>query len=373
VFLYGKVCAWWCLFLLAIGVCSVVDAQEFTRAVPDYSWSFPADHGQHPAYKTEWWYYTGQLYNEGDVVFKDKPAYGFQLTFFRRSTKASDGSIASEYMAHAALTDLQHGKTIFSSRLGGGALGLAKTDTDSLSAASGDWTVDEIAKKLVLRFSVRDDSEPSPIEIRIVTDTLPEPWLQGAKGFSQKATCEGCASMYYSMPRIGLVATVNRAAQKRQQFHGFAWMDHEFMTNSLGDDQVGWDWFGLMLKDGRSIMLFQLRGESSTVSFSSAGISDGAETKVLKTHEFSLTPVAYWRSLKSGASYPVSWRVVIPSEGIDTVVRTRTNSCEVGSVIDSGDTESGVARYWEGPVASADESVVGYLEMTGYAGKISGL
>jgi hypothetical protein len=40
--------------------------------------------------------------------------------------------------------------------------------------------------------------------------------------------------------------------------------------------------------------------------------------------------------------------------------------CEVG--------EGGTAvepRYWEGPVAADDEGVIGYLEMTGYAGRVA--
>jgi hypothetical protein len=37
---------------------------------------FPEDHGAHPGYRTEWWYYTGNLRSEtGDF-------YGFLLTFF---------------------------------------------------------------------------------------------------------------------------------------------------------------------------------------------------------------------------------------------------------------------------------------------------
>ena len=352
--------------------CSNCVAENFTQAVPDYSWRFPADHGQHPAYKTEWWYYTGHLYNEGDVVFKDKPAYGFQLTFFRRSNSEVE-SAPSEFMAHAALTVLKTGITHFSSRLGGGAIGISSVASESLNASSGDWTVDSIGDQLVLRFSVRGDSTVAPTSIRILTAKLPTPWLQGEQGFSKKAACTGCASMYYSMPRISLEAIVSEGSTVLRRLHGLAWMDHEFMSNSLADAQVGWDWLGLMLKDGRSVMLFHLRSKDNARAFASGGVLRGGDKKVLEEKDFSLTPISYWRSESSGARYPTSWRLQIPSEAIDIILTARTNHCEVGFDSHTSADSSVPLHYWEGPVASDDESVMGYLEMTGYAGKISGL
>ncbi|WP_373499013.1 lipocalin-like domain-containing protein, partial [Desulfococcus sp.] len=48
-------------------------------ARPDPVWSFPADHGSHPGYAIEWWYFTGHLYLEGAST----PRFGYQFTFFR--------------------------------------------------------------------------------------------------------------------------------------------------------------------------------------------------------------------------------------------------------------------------------------------------
>lgn len=360
-----------CLTSIALLWPQVIASQEFERAQGGYAWSFPHDHGAHPAYQTEWWYYTGQLYAEGREPFRDTPEFGFQLTFFRRS-EGVQGAPVSEYMAHAALTDIAQRRTYFSSRLGGGSLGLAATSSDSLSATSGDWTVDPIGNRLVLRFSTTKERESAPVEVRILTEELPPVWLQGDVGLSRKATCDQCSSMYYSLPRISLTANVGG----RRSLRGLAWMDHEFMTNSLAATQVGWDWFGLMLKDGRSMMLFQLRNAKGGVDFSSAGVWSSTGHRTLARSEFTLTPQGTWRSAASGAEYPVEWRIVIPKEGIDTVVRARVESCEVGvspTAPRSDRYDKATVRYWEGPVASADESVLGYLEMTGYAGKVAGL
>lgn len=37
------------------------DSGEFARAVEPWKWEFPRDHGPHPAFQTEWWYFTGNL------------------------------------------------------------------------------------------------------------------------------------------------------------------------------------------------------------------------------------------------------------------------------------------------------------------------
>ncbi len=72
---------------------------------------FPKDHGAHPGYRTEWWYYTGNVRSEsGD-------RYGFQLTFFRRqiSLPGAENAWPSPpsawrtqqiYLAHAAISDI---------------------------------------------------------------------------------------------------------------------------------------------------------------------------------------------------------------------------------------------------------------------------
>jgi predicted secreted hydrolase len=363
----ARVCR--CVLLLSALVLahSQAQAEGFTRASAGYTWSFPADHGRHERYETEWWYYTGQLY-EGDAApFRDKPLYGFQLTFFRKGIR-ENGTLRNEFMAHAAVTDIAQGKTVFSSRIGGGALGLAGVSTGSLRAWSGDWSVDHIGNQLVLRFSVRDAQASKDRNVSILIKEIPAPWLHGAQGLSAKGRCEGCASMYYSLPELQLAARMAENEQERE-LHGIGWMDHEFMTQSLSSSQVGWDWMGLMLKDGRSVMLFRLRDKAGKTDFASGSVRAQAGGRSLAPGDFSLTPLATWDSKQSGGRYPIEWRLTIPSEAIDVVVRARVNESELGGEQKSESKDT--VRYWEGPVASSDESVLGYLEMTGYAGNVT--
>jgi predicted secreted hydrolase len=139
-------------------------------------------------------------------------------------------------------------------------------------------------------------------------------------------------------------------------------MDHEFMTNVLADTQVGWDWMGLMLKDGRSVMVYRLRRDDGSVDFAAGAVSSKDGERILNIGEFSMTPLATWRSPTSKAEYPIRWRLEVPSEGIKVDLAARVADSELGEVSQT--------RYWEGPVASEGEDVLGYLEMTGYSGRV---
>jgi predicted secreted hydrolase len=346
-------------------------SQSFVAADPGFKLRYPADHGQHSEFQTEWWYYTGQLYEDGVTPFEGRPVFGFQLTFFRRGVSSTDG-VQQEYMAHAAITDIAHGQTIFASRVGGGAVGLSGVASSSLGAWSGDWSVDPIGDSLVLRFSIAGRQEKRSLHLRILANALPQPWLQGQNGFSKKAECAGCASMYYSLPRLDLKATYREGRDERN-LRGIGWMDHEFMTNSLGPKQQGWDWMGLMLKDGRNLMLFKVRGAGGDGdTFISGGVGSSAGTRVLTKNDFTVTPVNTWQSPRTKARYPIEWRIQIPSEGLDTTVRARVLDAEIGASDGAEKTDAvGAVTYWEGPVASSNETVIGYLEMTGYSGKVS--
>lgn len=345
-----------CVFLVLSATVGV--AESFRRADMGYKWSFPRDHGRHSDFQTEWWYYTGQLFESEADIFKSKPRYGFQLTFFRRAALV-DGSGRDQFMAHAVITDMRLGKTFFSSRVGGAELGLAGASGSSLRVWSGDWSAESIGDDQILRFDV--PGQDGEYTVRVSIRELASPWLQGDKGWSRKATCDGCASNYYSLPHLQMTAEVIRN-DTRETLRGLGWMDHEFMTNSLAENQVGWDWMGLMLKDGRSLTVYRLRREDGSVDFAAGSLRSRQGERALSHDEFSMKPIATWKSPSSKAAYPIAWRVAVPSEGIGVELSARVQDSELG--------DARQTQYWEGPVASEGEDVVGYLEMTGYSGRI---
>src|SRR5206468_1972506 len=54
---------------------------QFGQVLGPRTWSFPRDHGRHDGFKTEWWYFTGNLREKATGR-----TFGYQLTFFRSST-----------------------------------------------------------------------------------------------------------------------------------------------------------------------------------------------------------------------------------------------------------------------------------------------
>ena len=356
-----------CLALVALIACvgmspshAQTPSDTFLTAQPNYQWQFPKDHAPHQGFQTEWWYYTGHLYTADAEPFRDKPRYGFQLTFFKRQESPQKGS-TNEYLAHAALTDLQTGKTISSSRKGGGLLGVAGANPRTLEVWSGDWIAELIGQSHTLKFS---SDKAGEIQVRLIGTPPTAPWLQGSNGYSKKGKCETCASHYYSLARIPFTGEI-RTPEGITAVRGLGWMDHEFMSNTLAPDQVGWDWMGLMLKDGRSLTVFRLRNTEGATSFASASILDNGVSRSIPQTEITMTPSNEYTSPTTKGRYPQTWRVQIPAHGIDLTLNARTSACEIGE--GTSDTEP---HYWEGPIATADESVIGYLEMTGYVGRV---
>jgi predicted secreted hydrolase len=355
-------------FALIVVMCAGISSQAVAEpsgvlasAQPGYSWSFPADHGAHESFETEWWYFTGQLFVDGDTPFRDAARYGFQLTFFRRSTIVN-GAITSDLLAHAALTDIREGKTYLATRQGGALLGMAGVRTNGLDVWSGEWIAVAQDKGLQLRFDLPGGERPLRVSLHV--EDFSAVWLQGDRGYSRKGACATCASNYYSIPRLNLGGEVVDD-EGTHAVRGLGWMDHEFMTNTLDADQVGWDWMGLMFRDGRELMVFRLRDARGGTSYMSGTLRLGSVERMLSRDDFSIEPVGEGVKVASGARYPLAWRVRVPKHNVDTVVRARVPQCEIG------ESASALApRYWEGPVASADESALGYLEMTGYAGKV---
>jgi predicted secreted hydrolase len=143
-------------------------------------------------------------------------------------------------------------------------------------------------------------------------------------------------------------------------------MDHEFGSSVLEANQVGWDWFGLQLADGRDLMLYQMRRrDGSRDPFSSGTLVSPDGTVVhLKRDDYTLEPRETWTSPKSGATYPIRWHVTIPSQHLAFDVHAAMPDQELHTPRSTGVT------YWEGAVDLSGNGISGrgYMELTGYTG-----
>jgi predicted secreted hydrolase len=332
--------------------------RDFRAVLPGYHFRFPRDHFDHPDFRTEWWYYTGNLRAQ------DGHRYGFELVFFRQAQRTPQARAAGGnsstwrvddlYLAHLALTDIDGKRFRYHTRLNRAGPGIAGISFDGRRIWNGNWrSLWESGSGTQTLTAV---AEGIRLDLRL-TPSKP-PVLNGENGVSQKAEGTGFASYYISFPRLAVEGTVNGSAVT-----GRAWMDHEWFTNQLAPSQAGWDWFSIQLDNDTDLMLFQLRRTNGTIDPYSAGTfigRDGHATH-LKRADFDLQPIGYWHSPRTGARYPVRWRISVPSLKLTLDCAAALPEQELAAPDQQGTT------YWEGAVSySGSASGAGYLEMTGY-------
>jgi predicted secreted hydrolase len=348
-------------------VSTPLDLDSYERVTGPEQLVFPRDHGPHPGYLTEWWYYTGNL--AGD----DGRRFGYQLTFFRRAMQPLDQRVERSsrwaadqvYMAHFAITDAASDQFYAYERFERGAAGLAGAKGEpSYEVWVRDWSVVQLSENEYLLKAAEDDVE---IELHLKDDKGIT--LQGVNGFSQKGPETGNASLYYSQTRLVSEGSLTVGGQT-YPVNGLSWLDREISTSALSQGQVGWDWFALQLSDGSELMAYNLRRSDGTVDpYSSAvWISPDGVSQLLTPGEFKIEPAGSWRSPHSGAQYPSGWDIEIPKLGL---------SLRADPLVD--DQELNLSfTYWEGAVSfsgtRAGEAVTGYgyIELTGYAQSLEG-
>jgi predicted secreted hydrolase len=351
-------------------------ASTFTYqlALPGRKLSFPADHYSHPDFKTEWWYYTGHLETAGGRRF------GYQVTFFRfgvrdRQKDLKEVPLFTEiYMAHFALSDIAGKKFLYRERINRGFAGnpggrgyhdKAGAAIDRYLVWNEDWKVE--GGEMDHRIAVSDRGTDLKLSLR----SLKPPVLHGDRGHSQKGEGEGRASYYYSLTRMDTEGELT-VGGKAEKVRGISWMDHEFGSNQLGEDQVGWDWFSIQLDNGNELMLYLMRRKDGSVDPYSSGtlISADGTTKRLMLKDFRIDVLQRWKSPKSSATYPSKWKIAVPGEGLELEL---TPSFADQELITNRSTR---VTYWEGAVEVKGvfkQSAIsgrGYVEMTGYAAKL---
>jgi len=341
---------------------------------------FPADHGSHPDTHVEWWYVTGWLRAGTQVDASSVPEFGFQVTFFRSRTGLGEDS-ASRFaarqlvFAHVALTDLAVGAH------GGGLL------HDQRAAREGFGLVQSPAAAGVQRVLLRDWSllrqapaSPDDTRARLHATVRSERFaldldlagtqpvlLQGQAGYSRKGPDPLDASHYYSEPQLAVRGRLEREGATAQDVVGRAWLDHEWSDRYLGAQAVGWDWVGLNLADGAALMAFRLRRADGSVTWAGGSYRSAAGAlRDFAADEVRFEPLRHWTSPRTQTSYPVEWMLTTPSG------RWRVAALQDDQELDSRGSTGSV--YWEGLSAlRADDGRVvghGYLELTGYAGRL---
>ncbi len=336
----------------------------YRLALPGYVFEFPRDHGAHPEFQLEWWYYTGTLDGGGK-------RFGYELTFFRTgmdvvASNPSAWNVDELHVAHFALSELTDGRFQFFERVHRSGPGIAYARPGGLDVKNESWTARFVdGGEGPPTMALRAFADGILLELELVP--LKPPVIHGADGVSQKADGAGRASHYYSMTRLDTTGTLSIDGVLAT-VRGESWMDHEFGTNQLAPEQVGWDWFSLQLDNGEEVMLYQLRREGGTIDPNSSGTAvdrDGGALHLTRA-EFDVTALRDWTSEASGATYRIDWDIEIP--GLDALLRVRP-SIDGQELVTTRST--GIA-YWEGAVEvegtwrGQPVRGHGYVELTGY-------
>ncbi|MGE3539138.1 MAG: lipocalin-like domain-containing protein [Candidatus Tectimicrobiota bacterium] len=341
----------------------------FKQAVPGVTLQFPADHAAHPAYRTEWWYYTGHLATAAGK------RYGYQLTFFRHRVDSSGPTLNPSkwfadqvYMAHMAITDMTAKRFRAGEKLNRAALGLAGASEQRYHVWNEDWLAERLGSVHHLVGDIPG------YKLNLIVTPLKPPVLHGLAqdGLSQKAEGRGHASHYYSFTRLKTEGVLH-TPEGVEEVTGSSWMDHEFGSSQLTEAQVGWDWFSVQLADNSELMLYRIRRKDGSLEPHSSGtlVQPDGSSRYLPGEAVQVQAHSQWKSPTSGAVYPQRWSITIPSEQL--TLHLEPVLAEQELVTDN----STRVTYWEGSVTvrgtRRGQSVEGqgYVELTGYVQRVN--
>jgi len=330
--------------------------EGFELATKPRIFSFPSDHGPHETFKTEWWYFTGNL----DT--KEGRHFGYELTFFRTALSSKPQERKSKwaskniYMAHFAISDVKNRDFYAFDRFSRDGLSLAGAQTFKIWLE--DWVVLRENKLMTLSASEKN------VSINLTMSENKPVTLQGNNGLSMKGPSRGNASYYYSCTRLNTEGII-KIDNNNFHVHGLSWMDREWSTSTLEENQIGWDWFAIQLSDGREVMYYQIRKKDGSAESLSNGtlINIDGSGKFLSLNDVKLQVIDYWKSSDGKAIYPSEWYLNIPKEKLELHIIPYMPDQELNLTV----------RYWEGAVKvtgtwqEKNISGNGYVELTGYS------
>ena len=333
-------------------------APSYTPVVAGRPIVFPADYGSHPDFRTEWWYVTGWLTTEhGESL-------GFQITFFR-TKPAIDESNPSAFtprqllVAHCAISDPKRGRLWQDQRVRRAGLGLAEAAEGDTNVWIDRWSL----KRNASDYSATIDAEDFALHLTL-SDTQ-SPLLNGDAGVSRKGPAAEAASYYYSLPHLRVSGSIARQAAT-DKVTGEAWFDHEWSSEYLDSEAVGWDWIGINLDDGAALMAFRIRGARGETRWVGGTLrSAGGQVQILQPDYVEFRAGRQWSSPRTGISYPVQWQV--RAGGREFTLVPLMDDQENDTRLSTG------AIYWEGAVRAYEAQRAigrGYLELTGYGTRL---
>ena len=345
------------------------DKEGFLKVTSPCDLEFPRDHGPHPGYRTEWWYYTGNL------VAASKKKYGFQLTFFRSQISppgerqkwpqpASAWRTQQIYLAHSAISNITEKKHLKAERVSRGALNMA--GANQVDGATiiflNNWSAQiEPDRHLLIM-----QSDLFSYELELIPE---KPVVRhGIDGYSRKGSTADQATCYYSFTRLNTKGKLS-IGENEFAVRGLAWMDHEYGTDIFDSELKGWDWFSLQLSDHTEVMVAIGGTDKGGLANASNAtvVGKNGQSQHIRRDEFLMTVRDTWTSPHTKAVYPAGWQLQIFPSSIDLSIKPNLADQEMLTSRITGEI------YWEGSVSvkgtkeGQEITGHGYVELTGYA------
>lgn len=160
------------------------------------------------------------------------------------------------------------------------------------------------------------------------------------------------------MPKINVTGHIGTPESTGIPVHGNGWLDREWMSDAMTENQVGWDWF--VMRVGQiDFMVYRVRtkdGETDPCSFAVAKGPDG--TKYFEIKDFEVTEG--W--MHNDIDYPTEWNMTLGGD-IRLIVKT---------LVEDQEHHFEDIRYYEGltkvtaitPEGRTES--IGHVELTGY-------
>jgi predicted secreted hydrolase len=320
--------------------------------------SFPADYGSHPAFRIEWWYVTGWLYTgRGEPL-------GFQITFFR-TKPGIDESNPSAFaprqllIAHCAISDPRRGRLWQDQRVRRAGMGLADAEESDTNVYADRWSLKRGADIYTAKIEAENFSLDLTLSVKQAI------LVNGEAGFSRKGPSPQAASYYYSEPHLTVSGSIVRPGSA-DKVTGEAWLDHEWSSEYLDPEAVGWDWIGINLDHGAALMAFRIRGTNGESRWAGGTLRSGdGRVRVLQPADVEFAALRQWVSPRTRIAYPVQWHIRAGDREFDLVPLLEDQ--ENDTRLSTG------AIYWEGAVQAFEAQRPvgrGYLELTGYGERL---
>lgn len=365
--------------LLAVSV-----DEDFPQPPSRWPFEFPADHGAHDAYRTEWWYLSGTLSRADD----DEPTLGVQWLLMRialraeartnpqteagspdvepiEARSAEPASAWSTSQIYAGLFSISPpaGKGLLTDgKLARGALGLAGATASPTRVWIESWRLAEIDENAGrardapgLALHVETKGVALDLELHDSKPTITARDVGGPGG------AQAAPFQFYVQPRLRARGTL-LAGGGPIDVDGVFSLEHAWGELPLPGGPVGNDRFSLYLDDDTELILVRthrVRAGGERTASTTGLLNDPQGSAVpLADDDVTLEPIDHWTSPRTGTRYPIRWSLEIPGRGLAATL----------TPIEPDQEGEAWLPFWAGPVRiDGTTRGSGFVQLNGYA------